>query len=108
MTEPRSYPLRSYVFVTTEPGETASVLEQLAVLDVSPSAVLNVDRVIGEFDIIAQLETPDIDCLAGVITDDILELPGVVNVVASWCLEGAAAPGNRAPVRREQSLLLVC
>ena len=107
MSESRSRPLRSYVFVKTEAGQTASVVEQLTALDVSPCAVLKVDRVVGEFDIIAQLETPDIDCLAGVITDDILELPGVVNVVACWCLDLAATPDNHAPVRREQSLVSV-
>jgi DNA-binding Lrp family transcriptional regulator len=108
MTEPRFHPIRSYVFVTTEPGQTASVVEQIRALEVSSCAVLRVDRVIGEFDIIAQLETPDIDCLAGAITGDILELPGVVKVVASWCLDLAATPDNHAPVRREQSLVLVC
>ena len=107
MSESRSHPLRSYVFVKTEAGQTASVAEQLSALDVCQCAVLKVDRVIGDFDIIAQLETPDIDCLAGAITDGILELPGVVKVVASWCLDGGVAHDHHAPVRREQSLVTV-
>ena len=107
MTESRLHPLRSYVFVTTEPGYTASVVEQLNAMDVSACAVLKVERVIGEFDIIAQLETPDVDCLARAITDDILELPGVVKVVASWCLDGSGPSDHGFPVLREQSLMLV-
>ena len=107
MTEPGFHPLRSYVFVNTEAGQTASVAERISALDVCQCAVLKVDRVIGDFDIIAQLETPDIDCLAGAITDGILELPGVVKVVASWCLDGGVAHDHHAPVRREQSLVTV-
>jgi hypothetical protein len=72
-------------------------------LDTCQCRVLKVDRVVGEFDIIAQLEAPDIDCLGGAITDGIQELAGVVSVAAVWCIDACA--DRQEPIRQEQSLV---
>jgi DNA-binding Lrp family transcriptional regulator len=87
MTKSNSGPLKSYVFVKTEIGQSTRVAMQILALDICQCRVLNVDRVIGDFDVIAQLEAPDIDSLGSVLTDAILELPGVVSVAAAWCTE---------------------
>jgi len=81
------YPLRSYLFVTTEPGTTALAVRRISEVSLPGCRVLAVDQVIGGFDIIAKVETTDLDSLARAITDGIRELPGVVDVRASWCLD---------------------
>jgi DNA-binding Lrp family transcriptional regulator len=54
--------------------------------------IQTVEQVIGGWDIIARIETPDIDSLARAITDGIREVPGVLDVVASWCRDGRDMP----------------
>lgn len=88
MPETDGYPLSSYVFVTTEAGRTRTALRGIADLELPGCRMLTVEQVIGRYDIIARIETPDIDSLARAITDGIREVPGVLVVVASWCCDG--------------------
>lgn len=97
MHETDGYPLRSYVFVTTEPGTTAIAVRRMLEVNLPGCRLLAVDQVMGGFDIIAKIETVDLDSLARAITDGIRELPGVVDVRASWCLDSRGVP------EREQS-----
>lgn len=96
------YPLRSYIFVTTEPGKTRTVVRGISHLEFAGCRVLTVEPVIGEYDIIAKIEGQDIDSMARVIFYGIQEVSGVRDVVASCCVAESHAPqlqpsGRRAP-----------
>ena len=92
MPETDGYPLSSYVFVTTEAGRTRTVVRAIAELEFAGCRILTAEQVIGGYDIIARVETPDLDVLARLITDGIREVPGVLDVVASWCCDGREVP----------------
>jgi DNA-binding Lrp family transcriptional regulator len=88
MNENNGHPLRAYVFVNTEAGKTRTVVRGISELRLPRCRILTVEQVIGGCDIIAKIETPDLDSLARAITDGIREVDGVVDVVASWCCDG--------------------
>ncbi len=88
MHERDGHPLTSYVFVNTEAGKTRGAVRGISELKVPGCTILTVEQVIGGCDIIAKIETPDLDGLARAITDGIREVDGVVDVVASWCCDG--------------------
>jgi DNA-binding Lrp family transcriptional regulator len=90
--ETDTHPLTSYIFVTTAVGNTRTALRGIADLDLAGCRILTVEQVIGGYDIIAKIETPDIDSLARAITDGIREVPGVLDVVASRCCDGREVP----------------
>lgn len=92
-------PLRSYVFVTTEPGTTRAVVHGISALEFPGCRILTVEQVIGGCDIIAKMETPDLDRLARAITHGIREVPGALDVVASWCCDGLGG-AQREPSSR--------
>ena len=100
-------PLRSYVFVSTEPGKTRTAARGMSELDLPGCSILTVDQVIGGCDIIAKIETVDLDCLARVITDGIREVDGVLDVVASWYVDRHEALEAQFSGRPERSLVSV-
>jgi DNA-binding Lrp family transcriptional regulator len=87
MHETTCYPRRSYIFVTIEPGKTRTALRGISALEFSGCRILTVEPVIGEYDIIAKIEGQDIDSIARVIFYGIQEVSGVLDVVASCCVE---------------------
>jgi len=108
MNETDGYPLRSYVFVTAEVGKTRTALHGISELELPGCRILTVEQVIGGCDIIAKIETPDLDSLARAITDGIREVPGVLDVIASWCRDGRDEPTCRSrQVAPEQSLVSI-
>jgi len=102
MHEPDGRPLRSYVFVTTEAGKTRTVVRGISDLEFPGCRILTVEPVIGEYDIIVKIEGQDIDSMARVAFYGIQEVSGVLDVVASCCVDESHAPqlkpsGRRAP-----------
>ncbi len=69
--------IRGYILVETEVGRTQAVGNTVRGL-LSPNAkVLAVDTVTGPFDVIVQLEAPDLDLLGKCITEEIQKLDGI-------------------------------
>ena len=73
--------IRGFVLVETEVGRTRTVAE--AIRAITPSApdrqgaITAVDTVTGPYDLIVQVEAPDLDALGKHITGEIATVPGV-------------------------------
>lgn len=92
MRENDDYRRTAYVFVTTQPGKTRSVVRGIAGLQFSGCRTLTVEPVIGEFDVIVKIEGQDIDSLARALFCGIQDMPGVTEVVASLCVDEIPTP----------------
>ena len=92
MREKDSHPLTSYILVTTEAGKTRTALRGISDLELPGCRILTVEPVIGEYDIIAKIEGQDIASLARVMFYGIQEVSGVLDVVASCCVDEGRAP----------------
>jgi DNA-binding Lrp family transcriptional regulator len=69
--------LRAYVLIEAAVGKANSVGEGVMKLEFSDAQVLSVDAVTGPFDVIALLESDDLDKLGRAITDGIQQVDGV-------------------------------
>ncbi|HEY8819782.1 MAG TPA: Lrp/AsnC ligand binding domain-containing protein [Dehalococcoidia bacterium] len=69
--------IRGYVLIETEVGSARSVGEQMQRLQHKDATLVAVDTVTGPFDVIVQLEAPDLDKLGNCITEGIQGVPGV-------------------------------
>ena len=73
--------IRGFVLVETEVGRTKSVAD--AIRDITNEdpggrgAITAVDTVTGPYDVIVQVEAPDLDLLGKHITGEIATVPGV-------------------------------
>jgi len=69
--------MRAYVLIEAAVGKAKSVSEGVAKLKFSDAKVMSVDAVTGPFDVIALLESDDLDKLGRAITDGIQQVDGV-------------------------------
>ena len=69
--------LKAYVLIETEVGTSPKVVESLRAIQ----EVLSVSRVTGPHDVIATIETLDIDALGGLLQDVVRSIPGVLRTV---------------------------
>ena len=69
--------MRAYVLIESAVGKANSVGEGVKKLSFSDANVLSVDAVTGPFDVIALLESDDLDKLGRAITDGIQQVEGV-------------------------------
>ena len=69
--------MRAYVLIESAVGKTNTVSEGVRNLSFSDANVVSVDAVTGPFDVIALLESDDLDRLGRAITDGIQQVEGV-------------------------------
>lgn len=73
--------IRGFVLVETEVGRTKTVAEAIrAITEGTPErrgSITAVDTVTGPYDVIVQVEAPDLDLLGKHITGEIATVPGV-------------------------------
>lgn len=69
--------MRAYVLIESAVGKANSVAEGVRKLNLAETQVLSVDAVTGPFDVIALLESDDLDKLGRAITDGIQQVEGV-------------------------------
>jgi DNA-binding Lrp family transcriptional regulator len=68
---------RAYVLIESEVGKAKGVAEGLQKIEFSEARVVSVDAVTGPFDVIALLESDDLDKVGRAITDAIQQVDGV-------------------------------
>ena len=68
---------RAFILIETQVGRTRHVLEAIRRV----AGVKEADIVTGTFDIIAQIEAPDIRSMADVVTGQIQSVRGVVRTI---------------------------
>lgn len=69
--------MRAYVLIESAVGKANAVAEGVRKLSFADASVLSVDAVTGPFDVIALLESDDLDKLGRAITDGIQQVEGV-------------------------------
>ena len=69
--------MRAYVLIESAVGKAKSVGEGVRKLNFTDASVRSVDAVTGPFDVIALLESDDLDKLGRAITDGIQRVDGV-------------------------------
>ena len=69
--------MRAYVLIESVVGKANAVGDGVKQLKFSDAKVVSVDAVTGPFDVIAQLESDDLDKLGRAITDGIQQVEGV-------------------------------
>ena len=73
---------KAYILIETTVGKSADVSEVLADLP----DVVNVDAVIGPYDIIAIVSSNDLNSVGELVTNDIHTIPGIVRTVTCLSL----------------------
>lgn len=68
---------RAYVLIEAAVGKAKSVAEGVQKLQLTDSRVVSVDAVTGPFDVIALLESDDLDKVGRAITEGIQQVDGV-------------------------------
>lgn len=69
--------MRAYVLIESAVGKANAVGEGVKKINVPEARVLSVDAVTGPFDVIALLESDDLDKLGRAITEGIQQVEGV-------------------------------
>jgi len=69
--------VRAYVLIESAVGKANAVAEGVRKISFNDSKVISVDAVTGPFDVIALLESDDLDKLGRAITDGIQQVDGV-------------------------------
>ncbi len=69
--------MRAYVLIESAVGKANTVAEGIKRIGFSDTQILSVDAVTGPFDVIALLESDDLDKLGRAITDGIQRVDGV-------------------------------
>lgn len=69
--------MRAYVLIESAVGQANTVAEGVTALSFADTNVVSVDAVTGPFDVIALLESDDLDKLGKAITDGIQQVEGV-------------------------------
>ena len=73
-----SNPIKAYLLIETQTGESNTVLEALKKLDQTVQA----DRVTGPYDIICVIETDSLDSIGNIVRDNIHTMPGVTRTMS--------------------------
>ena len=71
-------PIKAYLLIETQTGESNTVLESLKKLD----QTVQVDRVTGPYDIICVIETDSLDNIGNIVRDNIHTMPGVTRTMS--------------------------
>ncbi len=79
--------VRAYVLVECEAARSGAVSGGLRHLAVAHAEVLSADSVSGPFDLIVQLESPDLDGLGQAVTQGIQKISGVSRTVTCLVIE---------------------
>jgi len=69
--------MRAYVLIESAVGKASGVADGVRKLSFGDAKVVSVDAVTGPFDVIALLESDDLDKLGRAITDGIQQVEGV-------------------------------
>jgi len=70
--------MRAYILIEATMGNAALVANDVGMLEfMAPTTLLSVDAVTGRFDVIAVVETSDLDTLMQSVTDRIQTIRGV-------------------------------
>ena len=69
--------VRAYVLITATAGKALEVVDRLR----SAPGVLHADAITGEYDVIAQVEAPDVAGIGSVIVENIQKIDGVFKTV---------------------------
>lgn len=69
--------MRAYVLIESAVGKASAVADGVKSLTFGDASVVSVDAVTGPFDVIALLESDDLDKLGRAITDGIQQVEGV-------------------------------
>jgi len=69
--------MRAYVLIESAVGKAKNVGEGVQKLNLKDASVVSVDAVTGPYDVIALLESDDLDKLGRAITDGIQQVDGV-------------------------------
>ncbi len=69
--------MRAYVLIESAVGKASGVADGVSKLSLNDTKVVSVDAVTGPFDVIALLESDDLDKLGRAITDGIQQVEGV-------------------------------
>lgn len=75
--------VRAYVLITATAGKALEVVERLRGAD----GVANVDAITGEYDVIAQLEAPDIAGIGRLVVERVQAAHGVLKTVTCLCVQ---------------------
>lgn len=73
-----AHPIKVYLLIETQTGESNAVLEALKKLDQTVQA----DRVTGPYDIICVIETGSLDNVDNIIRDNIHTMNGVIRTMS--------------------------
>ena len=65
--------VKAYVLIMAEQGKTESVCNGLAKMD----DVIQFDAVMGEYDVIAVIQAPDVSALGKSVVSELTKIPGV-------------------------------
>ena len=79
--------VRAYILIECEATRAGAVSAGLKNLAVSHAKVLSADTASGPFDVIALLESPDLDGLGRAVTEGIQRISGVLRTVTCVVLE---------------------
>jgi len=71
-------PIKAYLLIETQTGESNTVLEALKQLD----QTVQVDRVTGPYDIICVIETGTLDSIGNIVRDNIHNMTGVTRTMS--------------------------
>ena len=72
-------PIKAYLLIETQTGESNTVLEALKQLD----QTVQVDRVTGPYDIICVIETDTLDNIGKIVRDNIHNMNGITRTMTS-------------------------
>ncbi len=70
-------PIRAYLLIEASAGKGNAILESLLALDVTVQA----DRVTGPYDVIAVMESDDLDTLGEIVRGNVHNVDGVVRTM---------------------------
>ena len=70
-------PIRAYLLIEASAGKGNEILESLLALDVTVQA----DRVTGPYDVIAVMESDDLDTLGEIVRGNVHNVDGVVRTM---------------------------
>ena len=81
--------VRAYILIECEAARAGAVSGGLRNLAVSHAKVLSADIASGQFDVIALVESPDLDGLGCAVTEGVQRISGVLRTVTCVVLERA-------------------
>ena len=75
--------VRAYVLITATAGKALEVVDRLRVAE----GVANVDAITGEYDVVAQVEAPDIAGIGRVVVERVQAASGVLKTITCLCVQ---------------------